>query len=96
MDVIHYIEGMRNETQVVQLMQRIDKLPGFLTLEEGYTLFKLAETWPVEGDTIEIGSFKGRSTCFLGSGCRRGADRIRDRQTISRATRRVDICRRRD
>jgi predicted O-methyltransferase YrrM len=72
MDVIHYIEGMRNETQVVQLMQLIDKLPGFLTLEEGYTLFKLAETWPVEGDTIEIGSFKGRSTCFLGSGCRRG------------------------
>ncbi len=48
-------------------------MPGFLTLEEGYTLFKLAETWPVEGDTIEIGSFKGRSTCFLGSGCRMGS-----------------------
>jgi hypothetical protein len=73
MDLLGYIEGMNRETRVVQLMQQIDKVPGFLTLAEGYTLFKLAETWPLDGDTIEIGSFKGRSTCFLGSGCRLGS-----------------------
>lgn len=72
MDIAQYLEGMNRETRVIQLMQSIDTVPGFLTLEEGYTLFKLAETWPIQGDTVEIGSFKGRSTCFLGSGCRMG------------------------
>jgi hypothetical protein len=72
MDLACYIEAMNKETRVVQLVQQIDRVPGFLTLEEGYTLFKLAETWPIDGDTIEIGSFKGRSTCFLGTGCRLG------------------------
>ena len=65
MDLIGYIEGMNRENRVVQFMQQVDKVPGFLTLAEGHTLFKLAETWPGEGDTIEIGSFKGKSTTGL-------------------------------
>jgi len=73
MDLIGYIEGMNRENRVVQFMQQIDKVPGFLTLAEGHMLFKLAETWPGDGDTVEIGSFKGRSTCFLGLGCRLGS-----------------------
>ena len=72
MDVGQYLEDMRREARVAQLCNIIDRVPGFLSLTEGFVLLKLAETWPVEGDTIEIGSFKGRSTCFLGSGVRRG------------------------
>jgi len=73
MDLVRYLEGVNREIHVAQLVRKIDQVPGFLTLDEGYALLKLAETWPVEGDTIEIGSFKGRSTCFIGSGCRLGA-----------------------
>ncbi len=44
-------------------------IPGFLTWEEGYTLMAFAEGWPSEGDVVEVGSFKGKSTCFLAQGC---------------------------
>src|SRR5438067_9682991 len=72
MDAAEYVQGMNQESRIIQLISSVDKVPGILTLEEGYTLFKLAQTWPIEGDTVEIGSLNGRSTCFLGLGCRMG------------------------
>jgi predicted O-methyltransferase YrrM len=45
---------------------------GFLTAEEGYALLLLAQHGPGNGSVVEIGSFLGRSTCFLALGAFRG------------------------
>lgn len=52
----------------------LDEIPGFLFQAEGAKLQELAESWPGEGAVVEIGSFKGKSTCCLAVGCKR-ADR---------------------
>lgn len=63
--------------QLGESITRFDKLlgfvdvPGFLSWREGYALMTFAQDWPVEGDVVEVGSFKGRSTCFIAEGCRR-------------------------
>lgn len=60
--------------QLTQNIERFEKVaaflsvPGYLSWHEGFTLLSLAEVWPVEGDIVEIGSFKGKSTCFLAQG----------------------------
>ena len=46
-----------------------NSIPGYLSWHEGYSLLTLAEEWPSAGDVVEIGSFKGKSTCFLAQGC---------------------------
>ena len=61
-------------TQNVERFERVAaflSVPGYLSWHEGYTLLSLAEVWPGEGDIVEIGSFKGKSTCFLAQGALR-------------------------
>lgn len=48
-----------------QLRARFDAIQGFLHPEEGYALFRLTRLKPVPGAVVEIGSFMGRSTCWL-------------------------------
>lgn len=45
-------------------------VPGFLHDVEGFTLLMLAAMGPGHGEIVEIGSFKGRSTCFLAFGAK--------------------------
>jgi MMP 1-O-methyltransferase len=45
---------------------------GFLSEEEGDVLFKLAQQCSRVAPCVEIGSYCGRSTLFLGEGCRYG------------------------
>ncbi|MFD3266105.1 class I SAM-dependent methyltransferase [Phenylobacterium ferrooxidans] len=64
-------------SQLTLNIERFEKVaaflsvPGYLSWHEGFTLLSLAEVWPVEGDIVEIGSFKGKSTCFLAQGALR-------------------------
>ena len=47
----------------------IDSVEGWLLPEEGKWLFKIARSLPSEATLVEIGSYKGRSTCCLALGC---------------------------
>ena len=44
------------------------EIRGYLAPEEGLTLMMLAEYGPGQGAVVEIGSFLGKSTCWLGLG----------------------------
>ncbi len=55
-----------------RLAQCFAKVDGYLHPAEGYTLYSFARRWPAAGATVEIGSFKGLSTCWLAEGCRDG------------------------
>ncbi len=48
-------------------------IEGFLHPLEGYALLVIAEHGPGAGAVVEIGSYLGRSTCFLALGAKRGA-----------------------
>lgn len=55
----------KNLGEIVRLFKTID---GWLTKNEGLLLYLLAKR-TVKGDVVEIGSWKGKSTVFLGLGC---------------------------
>ncbi len=50
------------------LSDRFADVPGFLDPIEGYVLMLTAAYGPGEGGVVEIGSFVGRSTCYLAQG----------------------------
>jgi hypothetical protein len=54
----------------------IDSVEGWLYASEGQWLFKTARSLPPSANVVEIGSFKGRSTCCLALGCRESEKRI--------------------
>lgn len=55
---------------VSEIAKRIDreKVEGFLSHEEGELLHYLARSCPNNGTIVEIGSWKGRSTAWMGRG----------------------------
>lgn len=55
------------------LSERLTAVEGFLHPLEGYALLLLAEHGPGAGAVVEIGSYLGRSTCFLGLGVKRAS-----------------------
>ncbi len=55
-----------------QVTARFSGIEGFLQADEGYALFLAAMHGPGVGAIVEIGSFKGRSTCFLAAGAKLG------------------------
>lgn len=66
MDALLYkLKVMTEYTLLEQLMCRVD---GFLEPREGYLLYLLARHGWGLGEIVEIGSYKGRSTCWLALG----------------------------
>ena len=49
-------------------LKKLDKIKGHLGLNEGFLLFKLARSLKENSVIVEIGSFKGKSTCFIAEG----------------------------
>jgi predicted O-methyltransferase YrrM len=57
---------------IAELRKRLDELPGWLTAEEGETLYRLARSCTGRGVIVEIGSWRGKSTTCLGLGSKAG------------------------
>ena len=67
LDVFHRIR-MADEFQ--RLSEWFEPVQGYLRPEEGYALMLLAAHGSGQGEIVEIGSFLGRSTCWLAHGAR--------------------------
>jgi MMP 1-O-methyltransferase len=55
----------------INVATRFGHVSGYLQNVEGYALMELAATGPGVGAVVEIGSFMGRSTCWLAAGAQR-------------------------
>lgn len=55
------------------VLEQLAALEGYLTTSEGQRLAELAMSVRTEHAIVEVGSFKGKSTCYLGVGSRLGA-----------------------
>ena len=51
-----------------QRLKEINKIAGHLGLNEGRLLFKMAKSLKNNSVIVEIGAFKGKSTCFIAEG----------------------------
>ncbi len=49
-----------------------ESVPGFMHPDEGHRLWELGRSASALGPCLEIGSYCGKSTVYLGSGCREG------------------------
>jgi predicted O-methyltransferase YrrM len=54
----------------------IEQVEGWLTPSEARWLYDRARGLPTKANIVEIGSYKGRSTCCLGLGCRKSRKRV--------------------
>ena len=58
--------------EINEIKKLVDKVEGWLTDEEGKLLYNLAKECTGAGVIVEIGSWKGKSTIWLGKGSKRG------------------------
>jgi MMP 1-O-methyltransferase len=68
MSLDHVIGSLRVLQTFMQTEEKFRQVPGFLHPLEGFALSILASHGEGPGEIVEIGSFKGRSTCFLAFG----------------------------
>jgi hypothetical protein len=54
----------------------VGSIEGWLYASEAKWLFETAQSLPKDANLVEIGSFKGRSTCCLAAGCRGTEKRV--------------------
>lgn len=64
------IHRLRVIADFLEASESFGKIEGYLHPLEGYTLMKLAAEGPGSGAIVEIGSFCGKSTCWLARGAK--------------------------
>ena len=52
------------------MIENFKKIKGFLDHREGKALYLYCKKYCVEGITVEIGSYCGKSACYLGQACK--------------------------
>lgn len=60
------------KTEIDEIKKLVNKVEGYLTDKEGELLYNLAKNCTGKGVIVEIGSWKGKSTIWLGKGSKRG------------------------
>lgn len=65
--------SLRPVAEYITYSQRYAGIKGYLMDLEGFTLLNLAEYGPGTGEIVEIGSFMGKSTCWLAQGSKNAA-----------------------
>lgn len=68
MDIDSFLFKLKTALNYANLGERIKSIDGYLIDIQGYTLMLLAEEGPGCGAIVEIGSFMGKSTCWLATG----------------------------
>jgi predicted O-methyltransferase YrrM len=64
-------------SEFVQLAERFSEIEGWLSLVEGFLLYRLARDGEGHGAIVEIGSWMGRSTAWLAAGSKAaGRERV--------------------
>ncbi len=69
----------RSARELMRLWQRLhwSSGDGMMSPQERLAIFKLACEVPVAGDFVELGAWKGLTTCYLAAACRaRGAGKV--------------------
>lgn len=61
---------LRTALEFYQMSLRTQEVGGFLDDMQGFVLSLLADQGPGVGEIVEIGSFKGKSTCWLAYGAK--------------------------
>jgi predicted O-methyltransferase YrrM len=62
------VSKLQSVADFLQHDAQFSQIPGFLLNVEGYLLMLLAQHGPGAGEIVEIGSFMGKSTCWLAAG----------------------------
>jgi predicted O-methyltransferase YrrM len=68
--VVRELAETSEERQFRRMWHELDSVEGWLLASEGRWLFNAARALPSQANIVEIGSYKGRSTCCLALGCK--------------------------
>lgn len=63
-----WLDEFEKKERFEELSNRFGTIPGWTPDEAGYALYCCAKYLEVEGECVEIGSWKGRSTCWIAEG----------------------------
>ena len=58
------------------MIEKFKDIKGFLSEDEGSALFEFCEKFCIGGIAVEIGSYCGKSTCFIGQACKENKSKL--------------------
>lgn len=62
------------QTKNARLLEKINRIPGWIETKEALVLYNLARSLPQGATAVEIGSYQGKSTIWLGKALKRVKD----------------------
>ena len=58
------------------MIEKFQDIKGFLSEHEGSALFEYCEKFCIGGVAVEIGSYCGKSACYLGYACKKNNSKL--------------------